>query len=473
MIKKLLTNSAIYGLAPHVPKIISVLILPILTAHLTDVDYGIAGTIAAYTLALAAFSTLGFNVVLQVSFYKSTCQYGVLWREIYGFLQYWMVAFAIIQSVILYFVIPEEAYKNRWNIILLTNFNNVFFGPSALLGALYYQLKQNPIPIAVRSIIAGLLSVLVNYVCIVVLKWGYMGWYIGSFAGMFVVNISYWYVLNFRLHLSPIYCFKRKTIQRSLKVSLPTIPHYYSIFLLNTSNRLVMDRIGMPIAQIGEFNIAQQITTMADSFVNAVNMAINPMCMSAIRKGDEQESQRIVYVFGLLTLCGTFLFSLWSKEIFSILIRNQSLANTYPYAAILILALNYRPMYIAASNIYFYHEQTLRLLVITFVAGVIALIANIIFIPIYGLWAAAIINYVAFLYMGYSGFYFKFFKEKSKVNYPYVRIMILQVSLSLICFLSLEAIVWMKILISLFFLCIVSLLSYKYFRLYEYNKKNC
>ena len=47
MIKKVVTNSAIYGLSPHIPKIVSVFLLPIMTQYLTDVDYGIAGTIAA------------------------------------------------------------------------------------------------------------------------------------------------------------------------------------------------------------------------------------------------------------------------------------------------------------------------------------------------------------------------------------------------------------------------------------------
>ena len=109
MIKKLLSDSAIYGLAPYIPKIVSIFILPLLTAHLTEVDYGIAGTIAAYTAALAAFSTLGFNAVLQISFFKSRCQYKILWREIYGFLQFWMVIFAVLQGAILYWIMPMEA----------------------------------------------------------------------------------------------------------------------------------------------------------------------------------------------------------------------------------------------------------------------------------------------------------------------------------------------------------------------------
>lgn len=468
MIKKLLTNSAIYGIAPHVPKVVSVLVLPLLTAHLTDVDYGIAGTIAAYTMALAALSSMGCSVVLQVAFFKSRCQYKILWREIYGFLQYWMVIFSLIQSIVLYFVIPKEAEANRWLIILLTNFNGVFFGPAGLIGPLYYQLSQRPIPIAIRSVISGFLTILINYISIVLLEWGYMGWYISSFMGMFFINASYWYVLSFRLELSPIYNFKIRTIKKTLKVAMPTIPHYYTYFLVTTSNRMVMDRTNMDIALIGKFNMAQQFTTMFESLVRAVECAIGPMCMNAIRDDDEKESKRVVYVFWLITLFSTFLFSMWSKEIFSLLISNKILANTYPYAALLVLALNYRPMYIATSNIYFYHERTLELLYITFGAGILALLANIIFIPTYGLWAACIINYMAFIYQGYSGFLYKTFKVKAKERYPFMKIMLLQLLMSIICMYMLEQKCIMKFCVTVVFTLFTGVL---FLQILQMNKK--
>ena len=138
MIKKLLKNTLFFGLAPYVPKIVSVFLLPIMTKYLTATDYGIAGTIDAYTQALTAFSTLGFTTVLSVIFFRAKQQYKILWREIYGFLQYWMIIFAIIQATLLYFVIPKEAEEYKWWIILFTNFSNVFFGPTAVLGNLYY-----------------------------------------------------------------------------------------------------------------------------------------------------------------------------------------------------------------------------------------------------------------------------------------------------------------------------------------------
>ena len=464
MIKKILTNSAIYGLAPHVPKIVSVLLLPIMTKHLTDVDYGIAGTIAAYTMALASLSTLGVSAYLQVNFFKAKYQHKILWREVYGFLQYWMIAFSIIQSVILYFVIPEEALENRWLIIALTNFNGVLFGPSSFLGALYYQLRLQPIPIAIRSILSGLLSIIINYVLIVYLELGYMGWYVGSFAGTFLVNISYWYDMNYKLGLRPVYFPKKRTIKRTLEVSLPVVPHYYSVYLITTSNRVVMDFANIKIGEIGLYNLAQQFVTMIDSITNAVERAIGPLCMEGIRYNKEYEVKKQIFLFTILTFSGTFLFSIWSKEIFGLLIKNPTLVSAYPIAALLTMALNYRPAYIAASNVFFYYERTKLLLGITFTAGMIALILNIILIPAGGLWAAAIITYVAFLYQGYSGFFYKFFKQTSKVSYPFVKLFISQISITVLAMACLDVHWVLKLIISLAWSLVSILSMFKYCR---------
>ena len=461
MIKKVLTNSAIYGLAPHVPKIVSVFLLPIMTAHLTDVDYGIAGIITAYTMAMSALSTLGVSAYLQVNFFKAKYQYKVLWREVYGFLQYWMVLFSIIQSVVLYFVIPEEALENRWMIILLTNFNGVIFGPSGALCALYYQLCQKPIPIAIRNIISGLLSILINYVLIVIFEYGYMGWYVGTFASTFFVNWMYWYDLNFKFGLRPILFPKKRTIKKTLKVSLPVVPHYYTAYLITTSNRVVMDYSNFKIGEIGQYNLAQQFVNMMDSMVSAIERAIGPMCMEGIRYNREEEVKKEIFLFSLLTFTGTFLFAIWSKEIFGVLIKNEALATSYPIAALLSLALNYRPAYIAASNVFFYYENTKQLLGITFLAGMIALLLNIALIPIGGLWIAAIITYVAFLYQGYSGFFYKFYKQFTKVPFPYLKLFLLQLFVTVIAMMSLELHWGVKLIQTIIWVILASLSLFK------------
>ena len=80
--KTLIKNSLLFSIAPFLPKIINVLLLPIMTAYLTDVDFGIAGTISAYTNAIGAFATLGLTVVLMNSFFKTPLEYKEKWRNI-------------------------------------------------------------------------------------------------------------------------------------------------------------------------------------------------------------------------------------------------------------------------------------------------------------------------------------------------------------------------------------------------------
>lgn len=447
MIKKLLGNSAIYGIAPYIPKVVSIFLLPLLTEHLTDVDYGIAGTISAYTLALSAFSTLGVSAVLQTTFFKATNHYKILWRQVYGFLQIWMIVFAVIQGVLLYFMIPQEAIENRWAIIILSNFNTVFFGPAAFLAPLYYQLSQKPIPVAIRSVLTGLLTILVNYILIVVFNFGYMGWYVGSFLGTFFINITYWYSLNKRVGITPIYKFKKRTIKNTLKVSIPMIPHYYSVFMINSFNRVVMDQGAVPIGKIGEYNMAQQFSSIVESGISAIEKAITPMCMQGLRNDNERMVKQLIYIFVLITFNVTFMFTIWSKEIFKLFVNNEILVNAYPIASMLVLALNYRPIYIAATNVYFYNLKTKEILYITFGAGMIAVIGNIIFIPRYGIIGASIVTFVAYLYQGYIGFFSKTFKKYSKSSYPILTIFLIQVLLTVLGLLNIDSSIEVKVLL--------------------------
>lgn len=458
MLKKLLTNTFLFGLAPYVSKIISVFLLPVMTQYLTAADYGIAGTIDAYTQGLTALSTLGFTTVLSIIFFRSKFQYKILWREIYGFLQYWMVLFALLQGIVLYLIIPEEAADNKWWIILLTNFSNVFFGATAIIGNSYYVLNMKALPVVVRTVIAGIVTVCANYLLVVHFRLGYLGWYVGSFIGTFIINASYWYTVNIQLKLTPIMNFKRRTIFKYLKVSLPTVPHYYTSFLMNASGKVVMNAYSCPINSLGQANIVLQIGGMLESWINAINQAINPMTLTEIRERNEEKARSLIYVYLGLTYMCTFLVAIWSKEIFSLLISNTELAATYPYAILFVMALNYRPMYVVTYNIFFYYENTTTLLRVTFVSGLIALGLYCLLIPLYSIWGIMVGYYVAAIYMGYSGFFTSFFRDKSKVEYPFKRILLIHIALTVIAYVMVECTMILKIVVSLLFIVSVLLM---------------
>lgn len=246
---------------------------------------------------------------------------------------------------------------------------------------------------------------------------GYMGWFWSGFISTMLLQLSYWYPLNIKEGMKPIYNFKWRYIKSSLKVSLPTVPHYYSGYLLNNSDRIVMDFMGVSTGNIGRYNIAYKFGNYVQSIGMAFNKAIGPMLMAQYKKKNDEKARDIVFMVQALFLAGTFVLCIWLKEIFWLLIKNETLASMYPLGIIILMSYNYRPMYIGANQKLFYTEKTNLLWKITFVAGISNVILNIITIAIWGYQAAAYTTFASLMYMGYAGYFTKTFKEVNKASY--------------------------------------------------------
>ncbi len=417
MLKKLLSHSAIYGLAPQVTKMAGFFVLPIITKDLTATDYGVSGVVTAYTTAISVFASLGLRLVLVNSFYKSPLRYKWLWRQIYGFLTMWNFAYALVLSALIYAIVPQEVADNRLMIVVLNVLPLIFFGQTQTLGTTYYQINQKPLQIALRSIVFGLMTIALNIYFITYLKMGYMGWFWSAFIVGVLTNISYFFPLNFVLKITPILNYKWRTIRRSLTVSLPTVPHYYSGYLLNSSDKAVMDLLHVKTADIGIYNLSYLVSMPASQFAHATSLAIVPTLNGYFKKSKDVAARNLVFLWQGIFFTGTFLFCIWLKEIFQFLIKNETMKGGYFIAIFVVMSFNYRPMYIGANAKLFFEERTKVLWRVSFIAGALNVLANLITIPIWGFQAAAYTTFISYLYMGYSGFYFKVFKEINPVRY--------------------------------------------------------
>lgn len=455
-------NGLLFTIAPFLPKIINVFLLPIMTRYLTDVDFGIAGTISAYTQSIGAFMTLGLTVVLQTSFFKTPLVFKDIWKQIYGFLMIWMVIYALIQSVILFFFIPEEASENKCWIIILSQFSTVLFGPTGTIGNAYYIYTKQSVPVVWRGVVASLLTIFVDFFLIVYLRWGYMGWYVGTFVGTFFTNASYWFVINRKLGLSPSFKFNRQTIRHALSVGVPTIPHYYSSYLLEGSGRMVLDQYQVSQGEIGQISISQQIGDLFNSGTAGFNNAVSPYQMEAIREKNSHRVNLIATIFSIGVFSVAFLLAIWSKELFMVLLSNETLQSAYPYFILYIMALCYRPLYLNASNYYFFYEKTKQLLLITFIAGCMAIVLYVIFTPFLGVWAFLIGHYVSCLYYGYSGYFYKAYKDNETHSLPIIWFLLAQLLLTGFAYL-LVGFLWMKVIITIIFV-VVGLFFFKKYK---------
>ena len=454
MIKKLFSHTVIYGLAPQIPKLVGILILPIITPFLTATDFGVYGLITAVVGAISVFSSLGMNVILSNSFFKDPDGYMLTWRRIYGFLILWNIPYSFILGFLIYFFIPKEASLNAFLIVILNVIPVAFFGPTAVLGALYFQLKQKPMEIAIRSFIIGSITIILNLYFIAYLKMGYIGWFISLAISQILLQISYWQPLNRKAGISPIYKQDYAILWKQLKVALPVVPHYYGGYLLNTSDRLVMKLVNVSASQIGAYNAAN---TVGNGFLMigvAAGQAVSPMLMTAYKNNNQMQARNLVFVLQIVFLCITFAVSIWLKEIFEFLIKIEDLKKIYPLGIIIIMGYNYRPMYFGANFRLFFNEKTHKLMNITLLAGVICFVLNFILMPFWGYQVAAYTTFAGLMYMGYAGYFLKEYKETTTVKFYPLLWLAITIVLTVLAFYAVDFILLYKIIltvVSIFF----------------------
>jgi O-antigen/teichoic acid export membrane protein len=452
MFKRIFTNTLIYAIGPQLPKIASLFVLPIITKDLTTVDYGVSGIVMAYTGLLSGIKDLGIAVNMSNSFYKYPSRWPIIWRQLHGYLSLWSIWFTLIQAILLYFVIPHEASANRWMIILLYSIPSLFFDVTIIFGSRYFQLAQRPLYMATVAAIVGIVSIILNLVTISWLKMGYMGWFVSTFFGTFLSFLFYFFPLYFKFKLVPVFRRRKKFIRKQLRVALPTIPHSYSSYLLNTSDRIVMNVLGINMEQLGTYNLAYTFGNYCDFAGTAVGMAVLPSYTKLYSLNKEKDVKAITFFLQALFLAGSFIACLWMKEIFVVFVKNASLREAYVLAIVIIMGYNYRPMYWAVGMKLSFHEQTHHLWKMSFGAGIVNIILNFIFIPIYGFKVAAFTSFVGLMWIGFSGFFLKAYREMDNQNYHPLLWMIGITASSALVYLIKDIAVHYKLTITIFVL---------------------
>jgi O-antigen/teichoic acid export membrane protein len=461
MIKKLISASVIYALAPQLPKLVSIFMMPFITAHMTQLDYGITGIIFAYVAALDAFKDLGLRVILTNSFFKFPNRYRWIWKRLSGFIHLWSIGYGILIAILLYFIIPRQAEENYLALSLMICIPITFFGPSVSLGRFYYQYSKKPIPISIISVITGLTTVFANYYFIVIEEWGYMGLIAGQFTSQTVSFLFYFVVVYIHLSLIPSLKFNWKWIKRKLKISLPTVPMYYSAYIIGIFDRVLLDFYKIPIEQIGMYSFAYSFGQYFSIIGKSYQQASGPFYMENYKLENKKGDSLSIHFTrmaqaGMILLC--FIVAIWLKEIFQLLVRNDELHGSYLICIIILFSFTYYPSYSINSMKLWYLEKTKKITTLTVVAALTSIVTNLVLIPIIGIWGSAIATFISMMVMGYSGFLYPSIRAQFKAKYNWAIWLLLTVALFGCSFLIVDLEIIPKILFTVVYVSILSII---------------
>ena len=390
-------NTLWFGIVPKLPSLINVILLPIITPYLSAWDYGVWGKISAYTSMVTAFCTLGLHVHLTNSYYEYGKKYSLVWSRLNLLLHLISLICGTILCFIFLFSLVELPLMKRF-VIATLSICPVLFSPNQLLASHLFPLRAQPKPLVLRNLIASLSGLAFLYISVVIFKKGFVG---------FVLSASITAVVGYVLFYSPLkkenitlnYHNRWERIKKWVLIGLPLVPHTLGFALLSSSTRIVMDICGIKIEEIGLFTSGVTVGSYVVLITSAMASSLSPQIQQFYRRRELKNFRYLFYIDQLISIVCIFLFSLWMKELYTLLIRNDELFVAFSIAQVVCFANLIYPFYHFTSNIISIQKRTVHMLWLAFVPGIICVILNFILLPIYGYEIAAVVSVASYWVM--------------------------------------------------------------------------
>lgn len=401
MKKKFVLHTILYAAAPKLPTIASFFILPVITPYLSLRDYGRYGLIiASYSLFLMSV-TLGQRVILQNSFFEYKEKYNLVWRRSYGIMFMGSIAGSFLLAIAFFFLLNKTIDREYFFVTGICAIA-LICSPIETMAQVYYISKEQPSGIVFRSIIMSFLTIIILLVTIKYLRLGYIGLVIGFASGSFFSLLFYLYPICIRQHIYPLVFFKKKRLYEYLRIGLPLLPHYLSLSIFNTSDRILLGLFKVNVSGIGLYSQGYGIGSNAMIFNNGLFSAISRTLQISFRNKTQEDKKRLRVLFvSLLASTGIIFFNaaLWMKEIYSFLFRKPELQTGYPVAVLVLMANIFFPLYSFGVYSLFITNKTKIIAKITMAAAIVNVLLNVIFIPFFNIWASLGSTFFSFMFL--------------------------------------------------------------------------
>ena len=195
-----------------------------------------------------------------------------------------------------------------------------------------------------------------------------------------------------------------------LKIALPLVPHTLGFVLLTSSARIVMSQYGVSYDEIGLFSHGSSMSDYAVVITSALVMALSPQIQRFFRSADFRSYRKLYFLCQAVALVTSFLICVWMPEIYGLLIRNARLAQSCDIACLLCFANVVFSFYVFMSTPVFIEKNTMQLLWLVFVPGILNFVLCYTLIPVFGYRAAiysTIVSYWSQLLIPFFVGYYK------------------------------------------------------------------
>lgn len=460
MSQKLVKTTIYYSIGEIVPRIISFLLLPILTKYLTADEYGIVSYTNSVMTFVFVIAALSLNTFVLRHYYSSKDENSR--KELIGSVFLFIFGFNCVLIFLQMFFFPmlidafhvNIPFKPYFQLAILNNFFDVI----SIIPLVLYRVKENAKGFLILSLSRTLLQFLMVYVFVVIYNQGLLG----SYYGRLVINIPFMFIYFYMIYKNSIFKINFKLIKEALHFTLPILPGSLAFLFVSLSDRIILERY-ISLNQLGVFSVAITLATVLNIVIQALYKTFEPILFKEYFNENFQETNLKLYKFYLLALfAGAFGTSIFSKEIF-VIATSGAFREGYKLVPLFIVS-----VVIAGINTYLNilmiaNKKQKMVSLVSIISAVFSVILNLILIPYYGCYGAIIASAVSFLF---SNIIFQYHTVISKKYIITQLVLIVQIVLIPLVYdklfdLNIAANFVFKIIIFIFFI----FLSFKLFNI--------
>ncbi|MDX1461540.1 MAG: polysaccharide biosynthesis C-terminal domain-containing protein [Marinirhabdus sp.] len=402
---KLAKNAAIYSIFTLLQRGLGFFLLPVYTTVLATEELGIISTSTAVISFLVLFFGLSLRGSVAYYFYEYKENNIAYLKKINGT----NVVFILLFSL---FGIAFLLLTKEW--ILDTLFENIAFDPYVLLSLIsiflqplyfYYQSVLKAKQLAKKASILDFVyfGVMIGLTLILIIGFNFQAE--GALLANAVASFLVFFLSLSGLRKDVIWGFNPSLLKKTLKYSLPILPHNLSGWAMNMVDKIMLNTIDS-LSVVALFDVGSQIGKIVNMISLGVNSAYAPWFFDQV-KNDENSKINIAAI----TLKIVMLYSIigvvvsWIAPEFIQIISKPAYHDTWKIVPIITTAFVINGFYFTFSYVFFL-DKTKYLPVLTLVGAIVNIILNYLLITEYSYLGAAIASLLTKVFFASLVYYF-------------------------------------------------------------------
>lgn len=406
-IKKLLGQTAVYGLSSIVGRLLNYLLVPLYTHVFADPsDYGVVSELYAWVAFLVVFLTFGMETAFFRFLQEKEDKDKVFLN---GFL-------TVIGVNVVFFLVLLYFNQNIADMLLFSGHNEYII----LLGAIVCIDAITALPLAklraenkaLQFASIQFISILVNIGLNLYFMLGLFdparpeeGVLFILFANLFASLVKplllYKHFLNLRLN------FDLELAKEMAIYAIPLVIAGFAGIINETIDRILLKHIlydgtsqvslKFAEAQVGIYSACYKLAMLVTILLQAYRYAAEPFFFAQMKNEEKNKVYSKVMNFFVATVCLVFLVVSLNIDIFKHFIRNEAYWVGLGIVPVLLLANVFLGIYYNQSIWYKLSGQTKFGAYIAIGGACVTIILNVLLIPIYGFYASAWATMIVYL----------------------------------------------------------------------------